>query len=374
MLAVNYGNSLVQLGKSTKAISVFSSLTNAPHKPDTYFVNLSLAYLHEQRPELAERTARSGIALYPNDKDILGNLTIALIHQQKFDDALDFASQRLKLSRDVHSLEELAIIHRSLAQDLKEEDLPLSIDHLKIALDLLLEAKDQNPRFPTARISLGKTLFDLHRFSDAMVELSDLLNNSGLHRSIQELAIVQIAKCMDKTSKDRACLEFCNKHLEHFPDNIEMKRVRAQNLIDVFVIGNIQDGVPIVERSSLEFFETTCNDRNIRTPSDLCYLARLYEWMGRIDDALELLEEAEELNPDFWEPPYNLGVIHWRQNNFDGALPTLLRASELAPWRRQPWFILSKIYEQLGRSEELSSAKSRIESLDRELEQLYEHD
>ncbi|MCC6329040.1 MAG: tetratricopeptide repeat protein, partial [Acidobacteria bacterium] len=128
------------------------------------------------------------------------------------------------------------------------------------------------------------------------------------------------------------------------------------------------------ERSSLEFFETTCNDRNIRTPSDLCYLARLYEWMGRIDDALELLEEAEELNPDFWEPPYNLGVIHWRQNNFDGALPTLLRASELAPWRRQPWFILSKIYEQLGRSEELSSAKSRIESLDRELEQLYEHD
>jgi tetratricopeptide (TPR) repeat protein len=309
--------------------------------------------------------------LYPNDSDILGNLTISLTNQNKLDEALAFATKRLEISRDVHSLEELAVIHRSIAQNLNENNLPRSLQHFKIAFDLLVEAKDQNPRFPTARLSLGKTLFDLHRYSDAIDEVLKLIKNTGLHQSVQELAVVLLAKCLDATSKDRACLEFCNKQLETFPDNLELKRVRAQNLIDVFVIGNVQNGVPIVERSSLEFFETICDDERLRTPSDLCYLARLYEWMGRIDDAVKLLEKTQKLSPDFWESAYNLGVIYWRQNNLDRAIPELRRASELARWRRQPWFVLSKIYEHLGRDTDLSFVRSQIESLDRELAQLY---
>lgn len=371
ILAVNYGHCLIQLGNSTKAISVFSAIGNAPIKPDTYFVNLSLAYLHEQKPELAERTARSGMALYPNDKDILGNLTIALIHQQRFDEALQFAKMRLELSRDVHSLEETAVIHRSIADELTDRNLPLAFEHLRIALDLLVEAKDQNPRYSTARLSLANTLFDLHRYADAADELIQMVNNTSPHQSVKELAVVKIAECLDQTERSRACLEFCNEHLQTFPNSLGLKRIRAQNLVDVFVIGNIQNGVPVVERSSLEFFETICDDERFRTPSDLCYLARLYEWMGRIDDAVKLLEKAQKLSPDFWEPVYNLGVIYWRQNNLDRAIPELLRASELARWRRQPYFVLSNIYEQLGRDKDLRFVRSQIESLDRELAQLY---
>lgn len=201
MLVVNYGNCLIQLGKSTEAISVFSAIANAPLKPATYFVNLSLAYLHEQKPGLAERTARSGLALYPNDSDILGNLTISLTNQNKFDEALAFATKRLEISRDVHCLEELAVIHRSIAQNLNENNLPRSLQHLKIAFDLLVEAKDQNPRFPTARLSLGKTLFDLHRYSDAIDEVLELIKNTALHQSVQELAVVLLAKCLDPPRK-----------------------------------------------------------------------------------------------------------------------------------------------------------------------------
>lgn len=370
-LVVNYGNCLIQLGKSAKAISIFSTIANAAVKPATYFVNLSLAYLHEHEPELAERTARSGLALYPNDRDIIGNLTIALIHQQRFDDALRLAKTRLELSRDVHSLEEVAIIHRSIADELKDVNLPLSVEHLRIALGFLLEGKDQNPRFATTRLSLARTLFDLQRYSDAADELVQMLNNTDVHSSVRELAVVKIAECLDATSRDRKCLEFCNKYLETFPDSLELKRIRAQNLVDVFVIGNVKDGVPVVERSSLEFFETICGDEKHCTPSDLCYLARLYEWMGRISEAMNLLGKARELSPSLWEPAYNVGVIHWRQDNLDEAIPKLIKASELAPWRRQPWIVLSKIYERLGRDEDLSLVTSRIESLDLELAQIY---
>ncbi|MBX3268185.1 MAG: protein kinase [Acidobacteria bacterium] len=371
-LVVNYGNTLIQLGESTKAISVFSSIARAPDKPDTYFVNLSLAYLHEHRPELAERTARSGIALYPNDKDLLGNLTIALIHQQRFDDALHFATQRLELSRDVHSLEELAVIHRSIADDLNDRDLPLAVEHLKTALDLLLEAKNQNPRFSTARLSLAKTLFDLRRYADAADELVDMLNNTTPHESVRELAVVKFAECLDAAERSRSCLDFCDKHIETFPNSTGLKRIRAQNLVDVFVIGNVQDGVRVVERSSLEFFETICNDETRRTPPDLCYLARLYEWMGKLNESLVLLEEAERMSPEFWEPPYDRGTIYWREGKFSEAIPELLRASELAPWRRQPWFVLTKIYENLGRSEDLKTAKSRMDELEEVLDKLYD--
>jgi len=371
-LVVNYGNCLIQLGKSTEAISVFSSIASAPVKPDTYFVNLSLAYLHAAKPELAERTARSGIALYPNDKDILGNLTIALIHQRRFDDALPFATQRLELSRDVHSLEELAAIHRSIADCDADRNLPQSVGHLKVALNLLLEAKDQNPRYSSARLTLGRTLFDLNRYTDAANELVEMLNNTSPHQSMKELAIEKIAECFDRRGEHKECLEFCDEYLKIFPESLPLKRVRSHTLVDGYVIGNIQDGVRVVERSSLEFLEAIVQDTSLRTPSDLCYLARLYEWMGRIDDAVELLEEAKDISRNFWEPTYNLGVIYWRQNNLDEAVPELLRASEFAPWRRQPWLVLSKIYETLGRTAEFNDVRSRLDSLDRELEKLYE--
>jgi serine/threonine protein kinase len=370
VIAVNYGNCLISLGKPKEAVSVFLAMQDAKCKTDTYYVNLSLAYLHLRQYKEAERTARTGLALFENDKGILGNLIISLTNQDKLDEALNLANRRIILGRDVHILEETASIHRRFAQNKAEKDLPGAIKHYKQALKLLREAKDQNPLFTTARYTLGVTLFDLGQFAEAINELSDVFNGSFTHQTLREQIIQKIARCYDSLGDFQECLEFCGRWLKKLPNNVHLQRVRAETLVDGYCIGQIQEGVRVVERSSLEFFENVVQTEN-REVTDLCYLARLYEWMGKLNRAFELLEEAESNARGFWEPPYDMAVILWREGRSDEALPLAERACDLAPWRRQPLWLLSKIHESFGNDVKVKELNHRVESLDTILTELY---
>lgn len=102
-----------------------------------------------------------------------------------------------------------------------------------------------------------------------------------------------VAKCLDLQGLRRECMDFCEQWMEKFPESVSLRRIRAETITDGFCTGREQDGTRIVERTSLEFFENIVTDPDSRTVRDLCYLARYVEWMGDLERAYELLEQAE---------------------------------------------------------------------------------
>lgn len=369
VISVNYANCLIQIGDAERATLVLKHLEKSQFKSAEYFVNLSLAYLHLQKPKQAEETAKQGLLIYENDKDLYGNLLISQIHQAKHSEALQTAQKRLQLGRDVHVLEEVATLLRQIAGKYVETNLPEAVKYFRRALDLLLEAKKLNPRYITARLSLANVLFDIQQYSEAIDELNEMFK-LPMHTSIQEMGIVQFAECLDRLGMHKECLDFCNKWLAKFPENISLQRIRAETIVDGFCIGRTKDGTRIVERSSLEFFESVI-EKDERHVSDFCYLARLYEWIGKVDEAMELLDEAELLEPDYWEISFNRASFLLRSNELETSLTNALKATQIASWKPQTWKVLARVYSSLDLEQEAKQATDKAEFVERKREELF---
>ena len=369
-IAINYADCLIQTNDAEKAILVLSHIAKAESKSAEYYVNLSLACLHLQNPIKAEETAKEGLTFYEDDPDILGNLLISQISQSNETEALKTAQRRLQVGRDVHTLEEIATLFGQIGSKYENTNLPEAVKYYKNALQLLLEAKELNPRFVTARLHIAETLFEIHQYSAAINELSDMFN-LPTHEIIQKSGVVLFAKCLDRLSLHKECLDFCNKWLEKFPDNIELHRIKAETIVDGFCIGRIKDGTKIVERSSLEFFENVI-DHKERKISDICYLSRLYEWMEKIDEAMNLLDEAEKINSDYWEIYFNRASFLLRLNDLDNALMNSLKSTQKAEWKPQNWRLLSKIYSLLNLIQESNQANQKAEIIEDTRSKLFE--
>ncbi len=329
-----------------------------------------MAYLHFQKPAQAEEIAEQGLSIYENDKDICGNLLISQIHQAKHSEALKTAQKRLQLGRDVHVLEEVATLLRQVGEKQTETNLPEAVKYFRNALELLFEAKQLNPRYLTARLGIANVLFDIQQYSEAINELKEMFN-LPTHTTIQELGVAQFAKCLDRLALHKECLDFCDEWLKKFPESTALQRIRAETITDGFCIGRIKDGTRIVERSSLEFFESII-ETDKRLVSDFCYLARLYEWMENIDEAMELLDEAEMLEPDYWEIPFNRASFQLRLNKLDDSLSNALKATQVAQWKPQTWRVLASVYDSLKFEQKAKEATDKAELVESKREELFE--
>ena len=145
----------------------------------------SLAYLFLNKPKEAEGVAHAGLAVYGNDKDILGNLLISQIHQRKLSETLLTARARLQLGRDPQSLEEVAVLLMQLGDLWAASDWPQAVTQYRSAADLLHEGKQLNPRYTTGRLSLAQAWFKLEKYSEASQELGDL-SKIPMHQSVPE--------------------------------------------------------------------------------------------------------------------------------------------------------------------------------------------
>lgn len=247
-----------------------------------------------------------------------------------------------------------------------------AVKHYHDALRLLYEAKQLNPRFMSARLNLACALFKLEQYPEAMDELEELVK-LPIHKSILESCVMRYAMCFDRVALHKECTEFCDKWLKHLPESIWLQRVRAETIVDGFCIGKEEkDGTRIVERSSLEFFQSIVTQPDSRQVSDLCYLARLYEWMSYVDDAMNLLNEAEAIASNNWEIVFHRAAFQWRLNQLRDSLANALKASQIAPWRSQTWSLLEEIYTSLELKKEAEQARQRAEHIKRKRKELFD--
>lgn len=373
-ICVNYAITLRYLGENEKAIFVLRTIGRANFKLATYYVNLSLLYLMKRDYPLAEEICKTGLEIYPDDIDLMGNLTISLSNLDKLNEALEVSLKQISISRNVNSLEEIAHVYNKMADGQKNLEFPSAISNYKTALSYLQEVKKLNPDFETARLSIANLLYKLKKYSDSTNEALHICNTTKV-RTIAEIGIFYIARNLLWTAKFAEGRDFCKKWLNVYPDSIFLNRVLSEILVDGYVIDNYRDGVRVVEKSSLEFFTSIVNDEQHRLPSDFNYLAKIYAWMGgakNLNNSTSILEQGLELYPEYWKLNFTLSAIYLRTNYLDEALEEALEAKNKAPWRESIYSLLSSIYAAKGDIDGAKKYEEEGEKLKFQKQQLYQ--
>ncbi len=366
---INYAHCLIALGKYSQAADALHCLDGARQKPAEYFVDLSLAQIKLRQFSAAAQTASEGLKIYPDDRDLLGNLLIAQINSGEFEAASATARVRLSRIRDVHSLHEVASLHTAFAVETGDKDWPLAARNLKHALALLREAEQLNPRYLPVRLQIPQVLYDLGAYaacSDEIGRVKDL----GLHVSDRAALLNLQARCLDRVGAHKECWEFCDRWLhQKQPDSVsrawivELERIRAITIADGFCIGMMKDGKRVIAPMAAEFFARIATEAEFRQAIDFSYLARLHEWMEEMPQAFDVLNRGESLYPSYWEFSFNRADFALRLGDLESALRYAAQATELAPWRKPGWAVLAAALERFGRASEAREATNRAEEI-----------
>lgn len=352
-ICVNYALSLKYIGEINKSIFVLRTLDNSEYKPASYYLNLSLLYLIKRDNITAEKLCREGYKKYPNDSDILGNLTISLTSQEKLEEALQTATKRLTISRNVNSLEEIASVLNRIGDNRKNLEFPKAIENYKKAISYLQEAVKLNPNFESARLSIANTLYKLKKYGDSSKEAVHVCNNTQ-NRTFFEIGLFNVARNMHWTSEYESNVEFCNKWLKSYPESILLKRILSQTLFDGYVYGKVENGKRVTEQLILDFFTSIIEDEENRLPSDFVSLARYLEWIGgdeNLELSISILKQGIALYPDYWKLDFTLGATYLNYHYPEDELKVAINANKKAPWRETTYYLLSAIYKVKGDTE-----------------------
>jgi tetratricopeptide (TPR) repeat protein len=346
-LAVNFAVCLTMSGKAPEAVKVLSPLEDMVDQPAAFYVNHSLALIYTNSYAAAESLCATGLKRFPNNKDLFGNYVIALTSQNKLSQALSCLETLLALGRDIHFLETAALIMNSLADEAGEQDWVTCVKHRKRALDFLLEAKQQNPRFEATRFSLASTFFALEQYDAANAEYLEVAKLCGKNTDLWDSCIAGTARILLDMGAADTSIEFCKKWMPEVGDATELTRSLSIAMTKRHVI---RDGQWVIVREALDFF-TNAVETDSSYVEDFCYLADLLGRMERYDEAYSLLSRARVKFPRAWLVLYCRGLVEHQQGSNEDALRSLTEASRLAPYKSDPDWKMGKIYKSLGNAQ-----------------------
>ncbi|MDO4510275.1 MAG: hypothetical protein Q4B68_00475, partial [Bacteroidales bacterium] len=351
-ITINIASCLSGLKQFDNAISILNTIKDANNLPAPYYVNLSYAYLMKDNNKAVKEVCCEGLKKYPKDQDILGNLLLALSNLGAYEEAYSMAVERLKYNRNIHTICEVANVLYKIAETNKNKDFPKAIESYKGALTLYKEAEQLNPRYQAASYNIALILFKMKRFQDSQNQISKIQQLEG---GMNVVLVTYTAKNLLWTSDFQRGLEFCDKWLKHWPDSINLQRVRAEILVDGYVLGKVnKDGYRIIERSSLDFFTNIVKDGEACLPSDIVYLSKIHFWMEdqeKINYALNLLQKSMTKFPDYWQFDYYIAQAYLHCGYKKQALHFAQESNRKAPWRETTYKLLAKVYKETYQSD-----------------------
>lgn len=266
-----------------------------------------------------------------------------------FEEAIKSAKLRLGINRDIHAICETASLSYNYGESVKNTNFPFAIKLYKQALSLYREALRINPRYNIALYNAALVLFKMKRYLDSLSLLKEIIE---IEKGTSELCASKIANNLLWTSNFESGLKFCDAWLKIYQDDINLKRVRAEILVDGFVIDNInEDGQHIVEQSSLDFFTNIIKDKENLKPSDIIFLAKIHCWMdeeAHIDYGIKLLYWGKNHYPDYWKFNFYLAAFALKYGHHQEALEEAIECKKKAPWRESVYNILAKAYSTNG--------------------------
>jgi len=343
----------------TRAIEVLERLTGLTGKPAEYYLNYSLALLHDGNATAALSVCDRGLRHFPDDVGIIGNRTISLRLTGDLHGALKSALNRLELRRDIDALGETVTVLYTIAKAEWVSNLPAAFAKAQTAIDLLNEALEINPESGPLRRAKIEVLHLAGHHVPAVQICRALIEADGVNLSIRHLAFHSLVELLVDAKDPKRALQMIrdNGHLCDTPGSLEKLRYLEHKILsDHFMIGrNSSTGAKLLVREPINFFlNESVIDGRYKYP---IYAARVLEWMDRRDDSIRALEQLLAEDPHSWEAANCMAQFLSRWKRHDEAIPWADHLILIAPWKAESYDIASFAYRQAGDAAKANALK-----------------
>ena len=352
-IALNYSQCLLHIGRLEDAYQILHRLDTRKDKPAELYVNYSQILLAMGKWTVAAEVGREGLRYFPNDPDILGNLTVALENLGDLDGAEDTAVRRLKLRRDVHSIEEAVSVLQRQAKANRNIDLPNAVSKTKIAGDLVKEGLALNPRVYSLRLKE----IQLRRFAHDEKLVLDLyqtmIESNDCPLTYRQLAFAEMVETLAEGKSFKFALDMIQRSGDRLTERLLALKMHI--LARHFMLEkNNSSGQRIVIPEVRNYFLGENSDRSIRNP---VVAAEILEWMNESEKAVEMLERYLSAVPTDWEGIRTMSLLHLKMGKPNEALQVAKLLSTTAPWRAESYDCLCYVAQQSDRPEIAQLAK-----------------
>lgn len=354
-VATAYSLSLTKSDRAAEAEEIFTMLAQANPKPAEFFANYSLTLLALQHWHQASNICQVGLKQYPNDIDILGNLTIAYSHAGEHELAIDTALERLRLRRDIHSIEEAAAVIIRHAQAARNSDLPRAIEVAKTAGALIKEGISLNPNFYHLRL----LEIALRRFAHDGMTVASLTQAMYLSEScplpFRRLAFIALMEEVSETDDADSVLALIQK--SEITNDPKLKTIELRVLARSKMIGRqTNDGKRVIVKEIVDHFLP--HSSSIITP-DPILAAELQEWLGDQQGAIASLTDHLAHSPNDWKALRLMSLLQMRHANFVKAVAFASLLVKCAPWRAESYDCLVFVAERANDTRLVNACKSK---------------
>jgi len=352
-IALNYAQCLFHTGRFEESHAILLRLDTREDKPAELYVNYSQVLLSMGKWKVAAEVCREGLRQFPNDPDILGNLTISLANCGDLDSAEETALRRLKLRRDVHSLEEAASVLQRQAKAKRDVDLPNAISKAKIAGDLVKEGLALNPRFYSLRIKA----IQLRRFAHDEAKVLELgqamIEEDECPISYRQLAFAEMVEKLAEGKSFKSALDLIHRSGSNLSERL--LAVKMRTLARHSMIGkDNSNGQRVVIPEVCNYFLAENSEQTFHDP---VLAAEILEWLNNSDKAVAVLEKHLSASPDDWEGIRAMALIRQRMGKSDRALQFAHMLRTTAPWRAESYDWLGYVAQKINRLDIAQQAK-----------------
>lgn len=350
-MASNYGYCLDRLGRTLEAEKLFLLLAKNDSRPAAFYVNYSLTLNMLNKSLQAAELCREGLKCFPNDIDIQGNLTIALTSVGDHERAFVSALKRLKIRRDVHSLDEAAYVLLEYARAIRYTDLPRANELAKTMGDLIKEALHLNPNFHSLRLR-EVLLRRLIQDAEAVNTIAPALWGSELvPLDIRKHALLQMLEHWADNGYGSdagadSVLQFIKTHPGWHSVIPKLKEIELRTIARYKMMKeNSKVGQRVVIPEIADHFLK-------KTPSgsflDPILAAQLKDWLGDTQDALNILATHLADVPDDLNGIRVMAGLHSRSGNSVEAVKSAQSLVQLAPWWAEGYDCLAYVAKMAG--------------------------
>jgi serine/threonine protein kinase len=350
-MAVNYGLCLCRLERVPEAENIFLLLAKNNNKSATFYVNYSLTLNLLNKSRQSSDLCREGVEHFPNDVDIQGNLTIALMQAGEHERALDSARKRLNIRRDVHSLDEAAWVALEYATTIRYTDLPRAIGFAKIAGDLIKEGLALNPNYYVLRlreVRLRRLIQDAETVNAIAPTLwvSDLVP-----LDIRKRALIEMLEhwCDDGWGTDKGAdgvLQFIKNHPQWLSEIHELQIIELRTIARYKLMkGRLEAGEQNIVSNIKNLF---LHKSSTGIFVDAILAAQLQDWSGDKKSAFEIISDFLHDEPDDFNGIRTMATIQLHNGNFPEAMMYAKSLVKLAPWRAESYDCLAVIAGKAG--------------------------
>jgi len=329
-----YGN----LKEFDKAIQEYRQAIRI--NPDTLEPYLFTSMFHREMKRYDEAIAALDELIARDPGNLMGHYSLAKTYEEM--EQYDEAERAFKRVIEIKASHEPAILELGHLYEFRDKD--------EEALELYRDFLARYPSSNNTRFKLGKALFKLKRYSEAIDEFQAILDSGDTH--IESYYSLGISLFFEGKDYNRAVEELTNV-LRKQPDNHKARYFLASSYekldrrsdaydefgkidedSDLYSTARMQMGLILKDDGYLDEAIDLIRDAVEKKGDDealYIFLISLYEEKGQLDQALDMATRAVFLLPKSIDLRYKLGIVYEKLDRYEESIAEMEKVLEFDP-------------------------------------------